>query len=100
VVVSPAMVWKSLASRIGKTVPAPAKDLPRLKRRLLRAGFRGPSAARLFQGVRAGIAAGFGLAALAIVWKVGTNVLLCPALAMLGYMAPGHWLMWRMARRP
>src|ERR1017187_440804 len=44
--------WSDLVSRIGTTVPASARDLPRLKRRLLCAGFRDPNAAACFQGAR------------------------------------------------
>ena len=48
----PGPVWRELVSRIGTAVPASARDLPRLKRRLIRAGFRNPNAARYFQGIR------------------------------------------------
>lgn len=98
-VVSPALVWRSLANRVGNKVPASAKDLPRLKRSLVRAGFRDPSAARLFQGVRGGMGAAFGLAAIVLTWKTGTSVLLCPAVGMAGYLAPRYWLRWRISRR-
>jgi tight adherence protein C len=97
--VSPALVWRWLVQRVGTTVPAAAKDLPQLKRRLVRAGLRDPSAARLFQGGRAGLTAAFALGGLAVAWKTGMNVLLAPALAMAGYMAPGHYLLWRISRR-
>src|SRR5260370_37109428 len=50
--ISPRALWERLVSRIGTALPAPARDLPRLKRRLIRAGFRGQSAARHFQGIR------------------------------------------------
>src|SRR4051812_50105925 len=87
---SPAMVWRELVDRLGSAVPAAAKDLPRLKRRLLRAGFRDQSAARVFQGARAALTVVFGVAGLAAVWQAGLNILLAPAAAMAGYMAPGQ----------
>ena len=49
---SRALIWRELVSRIGSAVPASGRDLPRLKRRLIRAGFRNPNAARYFQGLR------------------------------------------------
>jgi tight adherence protein C len=96
---SPALIWRELVNRIGSTVPASAKDLPRLKRRLIRAGFRNPGAARVFQGARALLACALGLAALGAVWREGVNVILCPAAAMAGYMAPGYYLSFRISRR-
>src|ERR1700733_15232849 len=50
---SPSLIWRELVSWIGMFVPAAPKDLPRLKRRLIRAGFRNPSAVRAFHGTRA-----------------------------------------------
>ncbi|HEX6971423.1 MAG TPA: type II secretion system F family protein [Limnochordia bacterium] len=96
---SAAMVWRELVNRIGSTVPASGRDLGQTKRRLIRAGFRDPSAARLFQGARAGLAAASGVAAIAAVWQAGLNMLLIPAAAMAGYMAPGQYLLFRIARR-
>jgi tight adherence protein C len=96
---SPAMIWRDLVSWIGSSVPAPSRDLGRTKRRLIRAGFRDPSAARLFQAARASLCAAFGLAGAAAVWKAGSSVLLIPAAAMAGYMAPGQYLLFRIARR-
>ena len=50
---SPNLVWRELVDRIGTHVPASSKDLPLLRRRLVRAGFRNPAAVRLFHGTRA-----------------------------------------------
>lgn len=96
---SPALIWKELARRIGSAVPASAKDLPRLKRRLIRAGLRNPGASRVFQGARALLACAAGMGAVAVVWRGGANVLLVPAAAMTGYMAPGYYLSFRISRR-
>src|ERR1039457_2559288 len=49
---SSTQLWRELVSRLGSAVPASARDLPRLKGRLIRAGFRSLSAARYFQGAR------------------------------------------------
>jgi tight adherence protein C len=96
---SPALVWRELVNRIGSSVPASANDLGRARQRLVRAGFRDPAAARLFQGARTGLAAAFGLAGAVAVWRFGSNILLVPAAAMAGYMAPGQYLLFRIARR-
>src|SRR5437764_14166939 len=52
---SPAMVWRELVDRLGSAVAAAAKDLPRLKRRVVRAGFGEQAAARGFQGAGAAL---------------------------------------------
>jgi tight adherence protein C len=96
---SPGMLWRDLVNRIGSTVPGSPKDLPRLKRRLLRAGFRDPGTVRIFQGARPVLAAAFGLAAAFAVWQMNFNALVVPAAAMAGYMAPGQYLMFRIRRR-
>ena len=49
---SPALLWRELVSRIGAVLPAAPRDLPRVKRRLVRAGFRNPAAAGFLQGAR------------------------------------------------
>src|SRR5689334_16263799 len=50
--ISYAMIWRELVKRIGNVLPASQKDLPALKRRLIRAGYRHPNAPRYFQGAR------------------------------------------------
>src|SRR2546421_421161 len=50
---SHALIWRELVNRIGKVLPEAPKDLPRLKRRLICAGYRHPSAARYFRSIRA-----------------------------------------------
>src|SRR5262249_50226398 len=49
---SASLIWHELVSRVGAFVAASPKDLPRLKKRLIRAGFRSPKAALIFNGVR------------------------------------------------
>src|SRR5689334_2602156 len=53
VIPSAATIWRELVNRIGSAIPASQKDLPGLKKRLVRAGIRAPGAVRLFQGARA-----------------------------------------------
>lgn len=100
---SPALIWRQLVSRIGSALPASPKGLPLLKRRLVRAGIRNPSAPRYFQGARAVAAVVFGVAAVAIVDRTGaeaSNIVLGVASAVvMGYIAPMQYLLWRVRRR-
>jgi tight adherence protein C len=100
---SPALIWRELVSRLGSAVPASARALPQLKRRLVRAGFRKPNAARYFQGIRlvaTGLFAGAGLLA---AWQSHAsldNLLLGGgAAAALGYVAPMQYVLLRVRRR-
>ena len=100
---SPALIWRELVSRLGSVLPLAAKDLPLLKRRLVRAGIRSPQAPRYFQGARAVGAAVFGALALAIALRAdaaSSNLVMGAGAALaLGYMAPMQYLMWRVRRR-
>ena len=94
--VSPGALWGRLVSRIGMALPAPARDLPRLKRRLIRAGFRGPDAARHFQGIRMVAMLGCGAGALlaASQWDAAAgNVFWSTATGIaFGYLAPMQYV--------
>ena len=95
--------WSGLVSRIGTTVPASARDLPRLKRRLLRAGFRDPNAADYFQGARLAATLLLAAVALVLVWQwswASDNWLLTVAAGTgLGYLGPMQYVMLRIRRR-
>jgi tight adherence protein C len=98
---SPWVVWRELVARIGSVVPSSAKDLPLLKRRLVRAGLRHVNAARYFNGTRAIATIGFAGAALA--WSMRTHaenpLLAIGAMGALGYIAPMQYVLMRMRRR-
>jgi tight adherence protein C len=100
---SPALIWRELVSAIGAYLPASSKDLPRLKRRLVRAGIRNPVAPRIFQGARAVATVVFGLVATAIAVRSGAGtsnaVLGVASGAAIGYIAPMQYLLWRIAKR-
>jgi tight adherence protein C len=98
---APGLVWQQLVNWIGSVVPASPKDLPRLKRRLVRAGFRDPNAARIFHGVRAVSAIVLCLAGAFVAMRVdsGNTLLIIGAGAFLGYLLPMRYLMMRIARR-
>jgi tight adherence protein C len=100
---SSAHIWRELVSRLGSMVPAPERDLPRLKRRLIRAGFRGQNAARYFQGARLATTATFAVVALIAAWRTyatfGNLILGTAAAAAVGYMAPMQYVLFAIRRR-
>jgi tight adherence protein C len=100
---SPALIWQQLVNWIGTVVPASPKDLPLLKRRLVRAGFRSPEAVRIFHGARASSAGllalvGFFLS-IRIEATTGNALLLTGGAALVGYLLPMRYLLWKIARR-
>ena len=96
---SPGALWRDLVSRIGTAVPASARSLPLLKRRLIRAGFRNPHAARYFQGARMLTTLLFGVSALALAWHSDNLLLGAAAATAAGYLAPIQYLLFCIRRR-
>jgi len=100
---SPGLVWHELVSWVGAFVPASPNDLPKLKRRLVRAGFRNPKAPLIFNGARAVSVVVFALGALAVGLRNHTttqNLLLTLAAGgLMGYMAPMRCLLIRIGCR-
>jgi tight adherence protein C len=100
---SPGLVWRELVAWAGAMVPSTPRNLPLLKRRLVRAGFRNPEAARFFYGTRAWTTVAFGVAGFVAglhVWATADRLLLATGCgALIGYMAPMQYLLWRIRRR-
>ena len=98
---SPWLVWRELVARIGSLVPASSKDLPKLKRKLMRAGLRGQNASRYFNGARA--ITTVGLAGGGLVWGMRTHsdnlFLVVAAMGAIGYILPMQYVTLRMRRR-
>jgi len=100
---SPSLIWRELVAWVGSIVPASPKDVPQLRRQLIRAGFRNASAVRLFHGARAVSTLGF--LALGLIWSLKSYsaldqlLLRTGAAAMMGYIAPMQALMFRIRRR-
>lgn len=95
------LVWRELVARIGNFVPASSKNLPALKRRLVRAGFRNPNAARYLRGWRTVGTVVFALGGLGFGLRAAPDnlPLAIGAGAWLGYMAPVQYLAGRIRRR-
>ncbi|MBZ5617566.1 MAG: type II secretion system F family protein [Acidobacteriia bacterium] len=100
---SPSLIWQELVSRVGSLVPASPKDLPRLKRRLIRAGFRLQAAPLVFNGARVVSTVAFALLALVAGQQShvapGNLLYLTGGAAFLGYIAPMKYLSFRIRRR-
>jgi tight adherence protein C len=100
---SPSLIWQELVSRVGSFVPASPKGLPLLKRRLIRAGFRDPSAPRVFNGARTVSTVVFALVSLVACQQCHVafdNLLyLTAGAAFVGYIAPMQYLKLRIRRR-
>ncbi len=96
---SPALIWRELVKRLGEFVPASPRDLPRLKRRLVRAGIRNPAAYRVFNAARVLATTLFTLAGLVLGLRYGNLLPIVGGAAMLGYIAPMQYLNFRIRRR-
>jgi tight adherence protein C len=100
---SAGVLWRELLGRLGSFVPAPAGNLPQLKRRLMRAGMRSPNAAGYFQGIRLVTTLLFTAGALAWAWQsqaAPDNLFLAAgAAAVSGYVAPMQYVLLRIRRR-
>src|SRR5438067_8431078 len=100
---SPSLIWLQLVNRVGNLVPASPKDLPLLKRRLLRAGYRDPGLERVFNGLRVISTVIFTAAGLLYGLKAHfetTNLVLFTAFgAVVGYQVAMQYLMLRIRRR-
>jgi len=100
---SRALIWRELVTRFGNMLPASSKDLPRLKRRLVRAGYRNPNAPRYFQGIRGVSMVVCGV--LVVLVAGGTagameNLLLAAGAGLaMGYMLPNQCLSLAISRR-
>ncbi len=97
------LLWRELVKRIGAALPASPRDLPRVRRRLVRAGLRNPAAARILQGARLSAAVFLGLAGLVVAAQADAPadklLMAAAAAAAFGYMAPNQYISLRIARR-
>jgi tight adherence protein C len=100
---APAMIWHELVDRIGTVVPVPSRDLPRLRRLLVRAGFRNPDAARNFYGVRLLSTVLLGSAALFFSLRSSAatdrTLIMVGVACYLGFTLPTRFLQARIRRR-
>lgn len=99
----PSLMFRELLKRVGEMVPTPTKEAGRLERRLMRAGYRKPGAARVVNGARVLLAVlvpGAIYLAMQSLAPGSENLpLLVVAGAVMGYAAPGAWVDWEAKRR-
>ncbi len=99
----PSLAFRELLKRLGEAVPTPSKEAGRLERRLVRAGYRKPGAARVVNGARVLLAVVVPLVVYAVVqsWAPGSEnlPLLVGGAVVMGYAAPGAWVDWKAKRR-
>jgi tight adherence protein C len=79
---------KGLLKRVGSRVPQPAKEMGKVRLRLVQAGYRSNEAPVIFYGIRASVAMlAFGLLATPILFR--PNVMLGLGGSVLAYVLPG-----------
>jgi tight adherence protein C len=100
---SAASRWREWVGRIGAALPVPQQDLPELKRRLGRAGFRNDGAIRYFQGIRWLSTVVFAACGVAAVWQshsgAGHRLFAAAAAGAFGFMAPSQALLFQIRAR-
>ncbi len=85
-------------SDIGKLIPASIKNLPRSRRRMIRAGYRRPEAVQILRGVKAVLILGL-LSAVYFTDLYRENQFILLFAVLLGFMLPDLWLSRRVRRR-
>jgi len=95
---SPVLIWRELVDKVGAFLPASGRDLKLLQKRLVRAGFRSPSAVRFFTGTRA-ILAILGILVAVLTAPRSKLFLAISVGGVVGYMAPMQYVLHRMRRR-
>jgi tight adherence protein C len=100
---SPSLIWQQLVSQVGSWVPSSPKNLPRLKKRLTRAGFRSENAPRIFNGARVVTTVVFPIVAFIaghqLQFATDNLTYFVGGALLVGYMAPMQYVMFRIRRR-
>lgn len=99
----PSLAFREIMRRLGSIMPASPRDTGMLQRRLLTAGIRNPNALRVFYGVKASLAVGLPLVAMALTlgFSIGGDNWLAYVVgaAGIGYLAPNEFLRHAAKRR-
>ncbi len=98
----PSLAFRDLMSRLGTVLPRSPQETKRVERQLIRAGYRGPGAIRVFYGAKIGLAVL--LPVLVFVLMLGSEDtdsrnLAAAGAAALGFAAPARILKSRVKRR-
>lgn len=99
----PSLAWRELVRKLGSLVPSAPKDSTVMLRRLMRAGFRGPSALKTLYGSKAILGVMLPVAALVFAANSdidpGQKVLLVTASFGAGFFGPNEYVRLRGKRR-
>jgi len=100
---SAGLLWQELLEWAGAFLPASPRDAPLLKRRLMRAGLRRPTAVRSFRGVQAVLTLLLAAAGVLAGWEFQLPVeklwICAVSGGVIGHMAPARYLLYRIGRR-
>jgi len=99
----PLVAFQEFVKKLGNLLPASPRDVGLVRRRLIRAGFRGPNALAVFYGSK--VLLGLLLPALVGLWLATVEVspeqrfLLVALAAGAGFLGPTEYVRWRARRR-
>jgi tight adherence protein C len=92
--------WEAVLREIGERVSGDQAQVPETRRRMLQAGFHGPSAPAVFSGVRIALPLVIGASGLLLLPTQGAaGLLVVVFLAAFGWIAPSFWLDGRIRKR-
>jgi tight adherence protein C len=99
----PSLAWRELVNKLGALVPSAPKDSTVMLRRLMRAGFRSPSALKMLYGSKAILGVALPVVALVLTANSdvdpGHRVLFVAASFAAGFFGPNEYVRIRAKRR-
>jgi len=99
----PSLAWRDLVNKLGSLVPSAPKDSTVMLRRLMRAGFRGPSALKMLYGSKAILGVVLPVVALVLTANSdidpGHKVLFVAGSFAAGFFGPNEYVRIRAKRR-
>jgi tight adherence protein C len=92
--------WEAILQQLGERVSKPESEVPEMRRRMIRAGFQGPSAPAVFSGTRIVLPLALGLLGFLFVPSAGgMGMLIVMWMAAMGWVGPSFWLDKRIKKR-
>ncbi len=99
----PSLVFRELVSKLGSVLPASPRDVNIVRRRLIRAGYRGPNALKVLYGTKVlfGVLLPVvvGIAVAGSPGDPGNKTLAVIAAAAIGFFGPNEWVRLKAKRR-
>jgi tight adherence protein C len=101
--VHPSLAWHELVKKLGTLIPASPKDTSVIQRRLVRAGYRGPGAVKMFYGAKVCLGLLLPLITFGLILGTVTDAnkrFLAVAVALAaGFLGPNQYLRRQVKRR-